>query len=91
MGRRENFSSVLLRWVPLVVLSRNNVFVIDDLIQLCWDMHGRFSDPPCLACICLVNPLYIFPSLPWSLRALMSCSPIHVIYTFFSEKAQCRT
>ena len=33
VGRRGNLSSVLFRHVPLVVLSRNNVRVIGDLIQ----------------------------------------------------------
>ena len=86
MGRRGNFSSLLLRWMPLVVLSRNNVRVIGDLIQSWRDMRGRLSDPPCLASMYLVIPLYIFPSLPLSLKALISCSPIHVRYAFFREK-----
>jgi hypothetical protein len=37
--------------------------------------------------MCLVNPLYICPSRPLSLSALISCSPIQVRYAFFSEKA----
>lgn len=49
-------------------------------------MCDRLSDHPCLASMCLVNPLYILPSLLLSLRALISCSPIHVIYAFLSEK-----
>ena len=60
MGRKENFSSLLLRWMPLVVLSRNNVCVVGDLIQFGRDMRSRLSDPPCLANMCLVNLLYIF-------------------------------
>ena len=84
--RRGDFSSVL-RWAPLVVWSRYSVVVSGDLIQSCWDMRGRFSDPPCLTSMCFVNTLYIFPSLPLSLRALMSCSPMHVMYAFFSENA----
>ena len=87
VGRRGNFSSVLCKWAPLVVLSRYRVLVIGDLIQSCWVMRGRFSDPPCLASMYFVNPLYIFPSRPLSLRAFMSCSPMHVIYAFFSENA----
>ena len=51
IGRKENLSSVLMRWVPLVVLSRNNVHVIGNLIQSWWDMRGRSSDPPCLASV----------------------------------------
>ena len=70
---------MLLRWAPLVVLSMYSVLVIGDLIQSCLDMRGRFSNPPCLANMYFVNSLYIFPSLPLSLRALMSCSPIHVM------------
>ena len=33
VGRRENSSNVLLSWDPLVVLSRNRVPVIGDLVQ----------------------------------------------------------
>ena len=87
MGRRGIFSNLLLRWLPLVVFSMNNVRVIGDLIQSWRDICGRLNDPPCLANMCLVNPLYIFPSRPLSLKALISCSPIHVRYAFFSEKA----
>ena len=72
--------------MPLVVLSRNNVCVIGDLMQSWRDMRGRFSDPPCLAGIYLVNPLHIFSNIHLSLRALISCSPIHVRYVFFNEK-----
>ena len=87
VGRRGNLSIVLLIWVPQLVLSRNKVLVIGDLIQPWCDMCVRFCAPPCLASICFTNPLYIFPSLPLSLRALMSCSPMHVIYVFLSENA----
>ena len=61
--------------------------MIGDLVQSCWDMCGRFSDPPCLTNMCFVSPLYIVSSLPLSLKALMSCSPMHVMYAFFNEKA----
>ena len=87
VGKTGNFSSLLLRCIPLVVLSRNNVRVIGDLIQSWWDMRGSCSDPSCLASICFVSPLYILPSLSLSLRALISCSPIQVMYAFFNEKA----
>ena len=50
-------------------------------------MRGRLSDPPYLANMYLVITLYIFPSHPLSLRAFISCSPTHVRYAFFSEKA----
>ena len=73
--------------MPLIVLSKNSVRVIGDRIQSWRDMRGRLRDPPFLASMCLVNPLYIFPSRPLSLRALISCSPIHVRYAFLSEKA----
>ena len=79
MRYRENFSSVLLRLVTLVFLSRYSVLVIGDLVQSCGDILGKFSEPPCLASIYLVNPLYILLSRYWSLRAFMSCSPIHVM------------
>ena len=49
-------------------------------------MCVRFCDPPFLASMCIFNLLYIFPCLPLSLRALMSCSPIHVMSQLFSEK-----
>ena len=58
-----------------------------DLVQSCWIMCGRFSDPLCLASMCFVRPLYIFPNLLLSLRLLMSCSPMHVMYTFCSDNA----
>ena len=46
-------------------------------------MRGRLSGPPYLASMCSVNPLYILPSRPLSLRAFISCSPIHMRYAFF--------
>ena len=87
MGRRGNFASVFFRWVPLIILSKYNVRVIGNLIQSCEDMRGRFRDPPYLASICVIRPLYIFSSHHWSLRALMSCSPMQVMYAFFKENA----
>ena len=86
MERRGNLSSLLLRWMSLVVFSKNSVRIIGDLMQSWQDMHGRLTDPPCLVSMCLVNPLHIFPSRPLLLRALISCLPIHVRYAFFSEK-----
>ncbi len=65
--------------MTLVFLSRYNVLVIGDLMHSCGDIFGKLSEPPCLASIYLVNPLYILPSRPWSLRALMSCYSIHVM------------
>ena len=56
--------------------------MIGDLIQSCWDMRGRFNDHLCLASMCFIKPLYNFLILLLSLRALMSCSPMHVIYAF---------
>ena len=75
--------SVLIRWVPLVVLSRNRICVIGDLMRSWCDIRVRLCAPPCLASMCLTNLLYILLSLPLSLRALMSCSLIHVMYEFF--------
>ena len=57
VGRRGNFSSVLLRWVLLVILRRNSVLVIGDLRQLCWVMRGILSEPSGLASICVIKPL----------------------------------
>ena len=42
---------------------------------------------PYLASIKCVRPLYIIPSLPLSLRAFRSCSPMHLRYGFFNENA----
>ena len=50
-------------------------------------MHFRFYAPPCLTSMCLTNLLYILPSLPLSLRALMNYYPMHVMYAFFNENA----
>ena len=73
VGRRGNSSSVFLRCVSLVVLSKNKVRVIGDLMQSWCDMRVGFCAPPCLASMCLIIPLYILPSLPLSLRALLNC------------------
>ena len=54
-------------------------------------MRVRFCVPPCLVSMCLTSPLDIFPSLPLSLRALMSCSPMHVMYAFFVKMFLCQT
>jgi hypothetical protein len=35
-------------------------------------------DPSYLAKINFVSPLYIIPSRPWSFRASLSCSPMHL-------------
>ena len=82
MRRRGNLSIVLLRWASQLVFNRNKVLVIGDLIQSWCDMRVRFCAPPCLASMCFTNPLYILPSLPLSLRVLISCSPMHVMYAF---------
>ena len=34
-----------------------------------------------------ITHLYIIPSLPWSLSAFFSCSPIYGQYALFNEKA----
>jgi hypothetical protein len=86
VGLRGKFYSVLLRWVPLVVFSKNRDLVIGDLMQSWGEIRVRFCAPPCLGSMCCINPLYIFSSLPLSLRAFMSCSPMHVMYAFFSKK-----
>ena len=65
--------------MALVFFSRYSVLIIGDLMQSCRDILGKLSEPLCLANIYLVNPLYILPNRPWSLRAFMSCSPIHVM------------
>ena len=58
-----------------------------DLIQSWYLILGIFSAPPYLASKKCMRPLYIIPSLPLSFRAVRSCSPIHLKYAFFSEKA----
>ena len=86
VGVRGKFSSVFLRWIPLVFFSKNRDLVIGDLVQFWDDMRVKFWAPPCLASMCCINPLYIPPSLPLSFRAFMSCSPMHIMYAFFNEK-----
>ena len=39
-----------------------------------------------LASMYWISPLYILSSLPLSLRTLISCLPMHLMYAFFSEK-----
>ena len=81
------FSFVLLRWMPPSCFRRNNVLAVGDLMQSCDLILGMFSAPPCLESMCCISPLYIMPSLPWSFRAFLSCSPMHLRYAFFNEKA----
>ena len=64
--------------------------MIGDLIQSWCDMRVRFWAPPCLASMCFTSPLYIFSSLSLSLRALISCSPMHVMYVLV-RMLLCRT
>jgi hypothetical protein len=71
---------------PTDFFSKNRDLVIGDLVQSWGDILVRFCAPPCLENMCWINPLYILPSLPLSLRAFMSCSPMHVIYEFFWER-----
>ena len=61
--------------------------MVKDLIQSWCLILNMFFAPPCLTSIKCVSPLYIVPSLPLSFRALQSCSPMHLKYVFFSEKA----
>lgn len=82
VGKRKKISSVFFKWTPLIVLSMYSVLVIGDLIQSCWDMRGMFNDPPYLASMYFVMPVYILSSLSLALRALMSCSPMHMMYAF---------
>ena len=80
-------SFVLLRWIPPAVFKRNRVRVVGDLVQSCCVILGISSAPPYFANMWCISPLYIVPSLPWSLSAFLSCSPMHRKYAFFSEKA----
>ena len=61
--------------------------MVGDLIQSWCLILGMFAAPPCLANMKWVRPLYIIPSLALSFRAFQSCSPIHLRYAFFNEKA----
>ena len=83
---RRNFANAVLEWAPLVVVIRYSVFVIGDFIGSSWGMRDKFNDPPYLTSRCFVNPLYIFLSLSLSLRALISCSSMHVMYAFVSDR-----
>ena len=86
VGVRGKLLSVLLRCIPLVFFSRNNVLVIGDRMQSWGDKRVKFCAPPCFASMCCIKSLYILPSVPLSFRALMSCSSMHVIYAFYNEK-----
>ena len=86
VGVIMNSSSVFLMWNPLLVWSRFKDLVIGDLVQSWCETCVRFCALLCLANMYCINPLYIFPSFPLSLRALTSCSPIHVMYVFIGEK-----
>ena len=83
----RKFSFVLLRWIPPAVFKRNSVRIVGDLMQSCWVILGISSAPPYFASMCCISPLYIVPSLPWSLSAFLNCSPMHRKYAFFNEKA----
>ena len=73
--------------MPLVLLIKNNILVVGNLIQSWCLILGIFSAPLYLASIKCMSRLYITPSLPLSFRALQSYLPIHLKYAFFSENA----
>lgn len=77
---------MLLGWVLLVVLSRNKIIVIGDLVQSSCALRVRSCAPPYLASMYWISPLCILSSLSLSLRTLISCLPMHLMYAFFSEK-----
>ena len=83
----RKFSFVLLRWISPAIFKRNNVRIVGNLMQSCCVIIGISSTPPYLASMWCMSPLYIVPSLPWSLSAFLSCSPMHLKYAFFNEKA----
>ena len=56
---------------------RKSVRAMRDRMQACCLSLGRWSDPPYLAAICLVSPWWMVPSCPGSLRACISCWPMH--------------
>lgn len=66
---------------------KNSVCVVDDLMYSFCFILGISSTPPYFANICCMSPLNIRPNLPGSLRAFMSCSPMHCTYAFVSENA----
>ena len=74
-------------WIPPAVFKRNSVRIVGDLMQSCRVILEIYSVSPYLANICCVSPLCIVPSLPWSLSAFLSYSPMHRKYAFFNEKA----
>ena len=57
--------------------------MIGDLIQSWHEVLVRFWPMPRLANICCTGSLYNLLSLPLSLRKLVSCSPMHLMYVFF--------
>jgi hypothetical protein len=67
--------------------SRYRVLAVGECKHASLLSSGRCWEPPYLAKMWLVRPMYIIPSLPGSFRALRSCFPIHVRYSVLSECA----
>jgi hypothetical protein len=78
---------MLLRWAPPSFSIRNSVRIVGDLIQFWYLILCMSSAPPYLANMCCMSLLYIVPRLPGSFNAFLSCSLIHLKYTFSSKKA----
>ena len=70
-----------------MVLSRYRVRVVEEWVQALLVILGIFCDPPFLASMYVVSPWYILPSCLGSLKACLSCLPIHLRYAFDSENA----
>ena len=59
--------------------------MIGGIVQSCCEMHVRFRASPYLANMYCISLLYILLSLPMALRALIRCSPMHLMYAFVSK------
>jgi hypothetical protein len=68
-------------------LSRYRVLPVGECKHASLLSNGKCWEPPYLARIWFVSPMYMIPSLPGSFRALWSYLPIHVRYSVLSECA----
>ena len=74
-----NARIVIVTCISYYLLRRNSVLAMSERMHdWCLSLE-RWNEPPCLATICLASLWYMIPSCPGSLRARMSCCPIHRI------------
>jgi hypothetical protein len=63
------------------------VRVVGECRQAVVVMCVSVVEPPYLAIMYFVSPLYMMPSLPWSFSASLNYSPMHFRYAVLNEKA----